>query len=217
MKMKISPQVVKSARDTRAWSQEHLAEVCSLSLRTIQRIENTGVGSFETVRALAAGLEISISDLCEPKQGDKERRFWFTSTRIGFGTAVMAAMLVALLTTSASQAEPVFVKFDIELESLEHGRQPFGKARILAGSDTTSALGSDHLRLAFAGQPELWGEDGQDGTILVYAKIYRGNDGHYILDSEHQISTLANAPVEIILDDWPGGLLALYLTPSISE
>jgi len=50
-------------KNKRAWTQGHLAEVCGVSLRTIQRIEKTGVASHETIKALASVFEISIEEL----------------------------------------------------------------------------------------------------------------------------------------------------------
>ncbi|WP_442871887.1 helix-turn-helix domain-containing protein [Colwellia sp. 75C3] len=41
--MQININVIKTQRNNRAWSQTQLGDVSGLSLRTIQRIENTGV------------------------------------------------------------------------------------------------------------------------------------------------------------------------------
>ena len=54
MDMQIEPSRIRSERERRAWSQEHLAESSGLSLRTVQRVEKSGAASFETARALAA-------------------------------------------------------------------------------------------------------------------------------------------------------------------
>lgn len=61
--MKIDSNLVKKLRTTRNWSQEQLSEVCGLSLRTIQRLENSGSASIESVRALAAVFEIEPNEL----------------------------------------------------------------------------------------------------------------------------------------------------------
>jgi transcriptional regulator with XRE-family HTH domain len=63
MEMKINLDRLKSERNKRAWTQNHLAEVCGLSLRTIQRIEKTGSASNESIQALASVFSISIEDL----------------------------------------------------------------------------------------------------------------------------------------------------------
>ena len=54
---------VKQLRLERAWSQEQLAELSSLSTRTIQRVENNEVPSLETLSALASVFNISVSEL----------------------------------------------------------------------------------------------------------------------------------------------------------
>ncbi|MFS2225986.1 helix-turn-helix domain-containing protein [Pantoea sp. B65] len=54
---------VRELRLAKAWSQEQLAEMASLSVRTVQRIENGEQPSLETLSALAAVFEIRVSDL----------------------------------------------------------------------------------------------------------------------------------------------------------
>ena len=61
--MKVDSKLIRTEREKRGWSQEHLASVASLSLRTIQRIENTGSASFESVTALASVLAVEVADL----------------------------------------------------------------------------------------------------------------------------------------------------------
>jgi len=55
--------IVRKLRLEKGWSQEQLAELCNLSVRTIQRIERGQKPSLETLNALAAVFEIDISDL----------------------------------------------------------------------------------------------------------------------------------------------------------
>jgi transcriptional regulator with XRE-family HTH domain len=63
MDMKVDSRLIRAEREKRGWSQEHLASVAGLSLRTIQRIENTGSASFESTTALASVLAIEVADL----------------------------------------------------------------------------------------------------------------------------------------------------------
>src|SRR5690349_10684239 len=63
MDMKVDSSYIKAQRVRRAWSQEHLAEVSGLGLRTIQRIEKTGAASYESARSLAAVFEMDVADL----------------------------------------------------------------------------------------------------------------------------------------------------------
>jgi len=61
--MKINAEQVKKLRADKQWSQEQLAAACGLNLRTIQRLENTGNASIESVRALAAVFAVDASSL----------------------------------------------------------------------------------------------------------------------------------------------------------
>jgi transcriptional regulator with XRE-family HTH domain len=62
MEMNINAALVKELRTKKAWSQEQLSTITDLNLRTIQRIENTGVCSLESRKALASAFEIDVSD-----------------------------------------------------------------------------------------------------------------------------------------------------------
>lgn len=56
--MLLDSETVRTLRTGKGWTQEQLAEMCDLSVRTIQRIEKTGVASLETSNALASVLEV---------------------------------------------------------------------------------------------------------------------------------------------------------------
>jgi transcriptional regulator with XRE-family HTH domain len=71
MDMIINLNTLIKEKNKRAWTQGHLAEVCGLSLRTIQRIEKSGVASHETIQALASVFEISIEELITQESHQK--------------------------------------------------------------------------------------------------------------------------------------------------
>jgi transcriptional regulator with XRE-family HTH domain len=50
--------IVRKLRLQRGWTQDHLAELTGLSVRSIQRLERGQTGSLESVNALAAVLEV---------------------------------------------------------------------------------------------------------------------------------------------------------------
>ena len=52
--------IVKKLRLQRGWSQEQLAELTDLSVRTIQRVERGQSPSLETARSLAAIFEVNL-------------------------------------------------------------------------------------------------------------------------------------------------------------
>jgi transcriptional regulator with XRE-family HTH domain len=53
---------IKKMRLERHWSQEQLADMSGLSIRTIQRIENGENAGLESLKALAAVFETNITD-----------------------------------------------------------------------------------------------------------------------------------------------------------
>ena len=61
--MQLDTAKIRTLRQERAWTQQQLADICDLSLRTIQRVELLGTASLETGRSLAAAFEIEYSAL----------------------------------------------------------------------------------------------------------------------------------------------------------
>jgi ribosome-binding protein aMBF1 (putative translation factor) len=63
MNMNISGENVKRLRLEHGWSQEHLASLSGRNVRTIQRVEKSGICDLETRSALAAVFEIEATQL----------------------------------------------------------------------------------------------------------------------------------------------------------
>ena len=59
--------IVRKLRLQRGWSQEQLAQLTGLSVRTIQRIERGQKAGLESMKSLAAVFEIDLADLA-PKE-----------------------------------------------------------------------------------------------------------------------------------------------------
>lgn len=55
--------IVRKLRLQRGWSQDHLAQLSGLNIRTIQRIERGQSAGLESLKSLAAVFEVSYSDL----------------------------------------------------------------------------------------------------------------------------------------------------------
>src|SRR5258708_26080543 len=60
-----SPPLIQKLRLQRGWSQEQLAELTGLSVRTIQRIERGQTPSAESLKAIAAVFEVNFGALRE--------------------------------------------------------------------------------------------------------------------------------------------------------
>jgi transcriptional regulator with XRE-family HTH domain len=63
--MKLDPQKIRQLREERSWTQEHLATVAGLSLRTVQRIEREGNGSSDSRLSLAAAFGVDLAAISD--------------------------------------------------------------------------------------------------------------------------------------------------------
>lgn len=70
MEQMIDSYLIKELRNGRSWTQDQLAAVAGLSLRTIQRIEKEGVCSLESRQALASVFEIDTCTLQLDSEGE---------------------------------------------------------------------------------------------------------------------------------------------------
>lgn len=101
----INAELVREQRVKRGWTQQQMAEVADLSLRTVQRIENQGVASNESVSALSAVLELPRERLLvSPGPGAaaaraEQRLVWLTAVAAAAGASV--GVVVTLLITGA--------------------------------------------------------------------------------------------------------------------
>jgi transcriptional regulator with XRE-family HTH domain len=58
LKVNINQEIVKELRTRKLWTQEKLAEMSRVHTRTIQRIENEGVASTQTLNAIASVFDV---------------------------------------------------------------------------------------------------------------------------------------------------------------
>ena len=64
--MEICAIAVKKHRTDKVWTQQHLADVCGVSLRTIQRVERYGTASAETLMSLSSVFDVAHQSLARP-------------------------------------------------------------------------------------------------------------------------------------------------------
>lgn len=67
---------VRAYRLKNEWSQEQLAVLSALSVRTIQRVENGEKASLKTLSALAAVFQISVHDISDESIGTEDAMLW---------------------------------------------------------------------------------------------------------------------------------------------
>ncbi|MFT4698292.1 MAG: transcriptional regulator with XRE-family HTH domain [Flavobacteriaceae bacterium] len=65
---------IKKMRLERHWSQEQLAEMSGLSIRTIQRIENGENAGLESLKSLASVFETNIADSDKKEEVEQIRK-----------------------------------------------------------------------------------------------------------------------------------------------
>jgi transcriptional regulator with XRE-family HTH domain len=132
--MRINAELVKKLRTARQWSQEQLGAACGVNLRTIQRLENTGKASMESVRALAAVFEVDADDLilvgtngvATPLQAIrtgflKAVEFSGTASRPEYWWFLLAAVMLAAAATVISQKLSQLVSLIVLLPLLAVG------------------------------------------------------------------------------------------------
>ncbi|SDJ60205.1 helix-turn-helix domain-containing protein [Microbulbifer yueqingensis] len=75
--------IVKKLREKHNWSQEQLAVLAGVSLRTIQRVEAGNKASLETLKSLASVFEVELTKLTEEivvidkKSGEWKSEPWY--------------------------------------------------------------------------------------------------------------------------------------------
>lgn len=97
MYMKLNVESLKQQRELRAWTQSHLAQVADLSLRTIQRIENSGFASPESTKAICAAFEINVSDLLSEPSDSEDKLKESTSQPKANVSSILVATGIAFI------------------------------------------------------------------------------------------------------------------------
>ena len=135
MEMKVDSSYIKAQRERRAWSQEHLAEVTGLGLRTIQRIEKTGAASYESARSLAAVFEVDVAELRDEHDEHDERADAVPRISIPLRPVlgVLAALVTggALLVATTSFADQVLMDVSVAVELAARRRARAGRRKVV--------------------------------------------------------------------------------------
>jgi transcriptional regulator with XRE-family HTH domain len=118
MEMKVNRELIISERSARAWSQQQLADVASVSLRTIQRIEKSGVASNDSLQAICAAFDKAPGFfIAENKQTTSGKG----PVRAGLALLSVFFISIAGLYFSLASAETVTLNVDYRAEQLATG------------------------------------------------------------------------------------------------
>ncbi|MBX3170061.1 MAG: FHIPEP family type III secretion protein [Candidatus Eremiobacteraeota bacterium] len=73
--LEVNGEIVRKAREKRAWTQEELSERTRLGIRTVRRLE-AGRGSWESIRRVAEELELKPEATLPQPNREREQRDW---------------------------------------------------------------------------------------------------------------------------------------------
>lgn len=66
--------IIRKLRLQKGWSQEQLAELCDLSVRTIQRLEKGLCAGVETYKSLASVFEVNFQELRQQQEWSMDKQ-----------------------------------------------------------------------------------------------------------------------------------------------
>ncbi len=225
MTMHVDSKRIRTEREQRAWSQEHLASVADVSLRTIQRVERTGLASYDTAQAVAAVFELDVAELrvaasapaplmpapaalvpapaeplaAGPNARSRGRRYW--------GLAASLALVAATLFGHVAYAQQV--KLDVALAVNE---QQLGQHQIVADAGANAEIrleGQMKLVVVPTVAPE--------GNIALSIRMYEYADDGFALVSEPKLLAADNDEVEVKLTSKRGNVFRVAIKPHKME
>jgi transcriptional regulator with XRE-family HTH domain len=199
MDMKVDSAFIKAQREQRAWSQEHLAEVTGLGLRTIQRIETNGTASYESARALAAVFEATVADLRADEPAGPVLRINVPLRPL---LGVLAAVVTggALLVATTSFADQVLVDVSIQRKTAIPGSSGIDvsewKTQFVVDDGTpmpkSNVLRIQAMRLSFV--PKLL----PDGKVLLEVQIFEQQGDAEVLVASPRLVTADGKEAEVV-------------------
>jgi transcriptional regulator with XRE-family HTH domain len=199
MDMKVDPTYIKAQRVRRAWSQEHLAEVSGLGLRTIQRIEKTGAASYESARSLAAVFEMDVAELRVVEPAAVEPRRISVSLRPVLG--VVGALVTGgalLITTQSFAADQVLMDVSVAIDSSTDEARTL--ARQVVVEDGTLVPEVNDLKLGnlrFSIVPRVQTAD----RVMLEVSIYERRGDEEVVVSQPRLIALSGEATEIVVGD----------------
>jgi transcriptional regulator with XRE-family HTH domain len=199
MDMKVDPSYIKAQRARRAWSQEHLAEVSGLGLRTIQRIEKTGAASYESARSLAAVFEIDVVELRAKEPVAVEPRRISVSLRPVLG--VVGALVTGgalLITTQTFAADQVLMDVSVAIDSSKDDARSLAKQVVVEDGALVPEVNDLKLGdLRFSIVPRVQTPD----RVMLEVSIYERRGDEEVIVSQPRLIALSGEATEIVVGD----------------
>ena len=199
MDMKIDSSYIKAQRARRAWSQEHLAEVSGLGLRTIQRIEKTGAASYESARSLAAVFEMDVAALrvAEPVVVEPRRVSLSMRQLLGVVGALVTGGAL-LVTTSTFAADKVLMDLSVAVDSKTDEDQSLATKVVVDDGALVPEVNDLKLGdLRFSIVPRVQTPD----RVLLEVSIYEKRGDQEVVVSEPRLIALSGEGASVVIDD----------------
>jgi transcriptional regulator with XRE-family HTH domain len=199
MDMKVDSSYIKAQRARRAWSQEHLAEVSGLGLRTIQRIEKTGAASYESARSLAAVFEIDVAELRVAEAAVVEPRRISVSLRPVLGVVGALVAGGALLVTSTTlAADQVLMDVSVAVDSTTDEARAWATQVVVEDGKLVPEVNDLKLGdLRFSIVPRVQTAE----RVLLEVTIYERRGDEEVVVSEPRLIALSGEGTEVVIGD----------------
>ena len=211
MDMRVDSSYIKAERARRAWSQEHLAEVSGLGLRTIQRIEKTGAASYESARSLAAVFEIDVAELRVVEPVVVEPRRISVSLRPVLGVVGALVTGGALLITAQSfAADKVLMDVSVAVDS-KTGDAPEFATQVVVDDGTPIPEINELGDLRFSIVPRVQTPE----RVLLEVTVYERRGDEEVVVSEPRLIALSGEATEVVIGD-DGRTLRLAITAQVN-
>ena len=191
--MKINNALVSRERMVRQWSQQQLADMTGLSLRTIQRIENSGNASYGSIKSIASVLEVSAKDFLAEKNNS-----W-----LSLKLALLSSLLASFLYFSLASAQPVML--DVAVNSAQEN---LASVQLLNETGEESEFRIDELlKVTFIAEMT------RDKKLKIRVKAYElSSDGEKLLGTPVVITSNRKAAM-IKFEGGKGMLYEIVITP----
>jgi transcriptional regulator with XRE-family HTH domain len=182
MDMKINSALIVSLRKNRGWSQQQLSTVSGVSIRTVQRVENEGKSSVETIKSLAGAFDTDFRTLLH--RPDKPQKHKLLAAKYLF--AIISLISTLVVTSSTTAATGIEVKADSVAVSSDQTITTFTGGVVITIPDNVSFEIFVNKNSSQAGQLTIKSEHNR--FIAKDALITRVEDGLQINAGEVEVS-----------------------------
>ncbi|HTR00456.1 MAG TPA: helix-turn-helix transcriptional regulator [Candidatus Acidoferrum sp.] len=201
--MQINAELIRSERLKRAWSQEQLAQVAGLGVRTVQRMESGGSASLETVKSLAAVLELPAEALLI-----EAPRLPFWRRPLNLVASAGAAALVLFIAVALA---PKAMAKQVELSmAVQRNDEPIAQPRVITQDGQPASVVLEQ-KLKILVKPKIMANN----TVMIQLEIYYFDNGEWKLDAKPELLANDGKAVQVQMKGPDRDSYNFSLTPQI--